>query len=458
MVLNEVVERVAKRSPLTVMVHVALSNVLDAAWINQLFDQHRETQYTRELLFSTVVDLMSLVALGLRPSVHAAASAMGEELTVSVQALYDKLRRTEPSVVRGLVTGSAERLAPVVGAMQNSLPLTVPGYRLRILDGNHLAASEKRLKPLRGFRGAALPGQSLVVYDPDLELVVDLLPCEDGHSHERAYIAPLLEKARPGELWIADRSFSTRAILGGWAAAGSAFLVREHAANPNPRPRTPLQCIGRIDTGVVFEQEVLIEDAAGVALRLRRIELRLKRPTDDGESVIRLLTNLPNTFTAQQLAALYRKRWRIESLFQRLESVLQSEISTLGHPRAALLAFGVAVLAYNVLSLLMRAVRTAHPLACATLDLSPYYFAIEIKARYDGMMITLPLDAFEGYEQLSSVELAQTLLTLAQSANPKYLKSHPRGPKKPKKKGYVSKHQAQRHVATARVLKDGKIR
>jgi len=50
---------------------------------------------------------------------------------------------------------------------------------------------------------------------------------------------------------------------------------------------------------------------------------------------------------ATKLAQLYRRRWRIENLFQRLESVLHSEVRTLGHPRAALLAFGVALLAYN---------------------------------------------------------------------------------------------------------------
>jgi hypothetical protein len=43
-----------------------------------LFEQHRQRQYTRELLFSTVVDLMALVALGLRPSLHAAAQASDE--------------------------------------------------------------------------------------------------------------------------------------------------------------------------------------------------------------------------------------------------------------------------------------------------------------------------------------------------------------------------------------------
>lgn len=62
--------------------------------------------------------------------------------------------------LRVLVRGSAERLAPVVAAL--GARSSLPGGRLPVLDGNHLAASEKRLALLRGFRGAALPGQSVV--------------------------------------------------------------------------------------------------------------------------------------------------------------------------------------------------------------------------------------------------------------------------------------------------------
>ena len=40
--------------------------------------------------------------------------------------------------------------------------------------------------------------------------------------------------------------------------------------------------------------------------------------------------------------------------------MLHSEIRTLGHPRAALLGFATAVLAYNVLSLLKRCIEQAH--------------------------------------------------------------------------------------------------
>jgi hypothetical protein len=63
-----------------------------------------------------------------------------------------------------------------------------------------LPASEKHLKPMRGFRGAALPGQALVVYDPDLNMVGDLVPCEDGHVQERTLMVLAQSQAQPGEL------------------------------------------------------------------------------------------------------------------------------------------------------------------------------------------------------------------------------------------------------------------
>ncbi|MGH8808921.1 MAG: transposase [Noviherbaspirillum sp.] len=169
-------------------------------------------------------------------------------LPVSITALYDKISRTEPGLVRALVQGSARRLGPVV-PMLCKQPHSVVGYSLRIVDSSHLPASEKRLKPLREFRGAALPGQSLLVYDLDTAMIVDLVPCEDAHAQERAIMGTLLESAQPGKLWIADRNFSTRAILVGWQRRGSAFIVREHGRNPGPSESEPVHEISRVETG-----------------------------------------------------------------------------------------------------------------------------------------------------------------------------------------------------------------
>jgi len=457
MALDAVVARFIEHSPVTVMARLALGRALDAQWIDALFEQHSERQYTRELLFSTTVDLMSIVAVGLRPSLHAAAKAAAN-LPVSITALYDKVNGTAPGLVRALVAGSAKRLTPVIEAMSSTPLMSVPGYRVRILDGNHLAASEKRLKPLRGFRGTALPGQSLVVYDPDLGMVLDVIPCEDGHTQERALMQPLLAAARLGDLWMGDRNFCTQPILCGWHQQGSSFLVREHGANPNPSARDKPRMIGKIATGTVFEQSVSIDDDAGAPVLLRRIELRLNKPTEDGQMIIRLLTNLPaSEFGALELARLYRRRWRIEMMFQRLESVLQSEIPALGHPRAALLAFGVAILAYNVLAIIARAITVQHQLDSEKLEISSFYVAITIKADYAGMMIAIAQSTWETYDKFSARKLAHTFLRIAAHAEPHRLRTHPRGPKARVKKGFVSHRAAQRHVATSRVIKDGKI-
>jgi len=457
MMMNAVIEHCAKMSPLTVMARLALQRALDPVWADDLFQRESGAQYQRELLFSTTVELMSVVAVGLRPSLHAAAQAC-PDLPVSVQALYDKVKHTEPNLVRALVTGSAERLADVITPfLQGASPL-VPGYRTRIVDGNHLPASEKRLKPLRAFRGAALPGQSLVVYDPDSGMIVDMEPCEDAHSQERAVMPPLLERSHPGELWIADRNFSTRMILSEWDRRGSAFIVREHGRTPNPAPLDELTYQGRIATGAVFEQRVVIPGTAGQTVTLRRFELHLDKPTDDGETVIRLLTNLPKErFGARAIARLYSKRWRIETMFQRLESVLHSEVTTLGHPRAALFAFGVAILAYNVLTVLQAAVSAAHDLVASGIELSPFYVAVEVRAYYAGMVMAVPTKAWRRYDAMCASKLSELLLLIAAYAKPKTLRKHPRGPKKATKKGYVAGAVARRHVSTARVLKDGAL-
>lgn len=195
MVMDAIVEHFVKQTPITVTARVALQRALDPTWVDAVFEKHRQYQYQGELLFSTAVELMSVVAVGMCPSLHAAFQA-APGIPVSVRALYDKIKWTDLKLVRKLVRGSAERLSPVVEAMRGAPSPTLKGYRVRIIDGNHLPASEKWLKPLRAFRGAALPGQSLVVYNPATEIVTDLVPCEEGHANERSLMGPLLARAR----------------------------------------------------------------------------------------------------------------------------------------------------------------------------------------------------------------------------------------------------------------------
>jgi IS4 transposase len=297
-----------------------------------------------------------------------------------------------------------------------------------------------------------------VVYDPDLKLVTDLVLCEDGHSQERALMGPIVQQARAGQVWLADRNFCTSAILWGFAKQQASFVIREHGASPNPKECGHLRKTGRIETGVVYEQLVEIENDEGEKLRMRRIQLHLDEPTEDGERVIRILTNLPKRISAKKLARLYRKRWTIENMFQRLESVLHSEIRSLGYPRAALLGFGVAVMAYNVLSVVQSAVEQRHNIAEEDeLQLSSYFIANEIQGSYRGMLIAITQDIWQQYDALTAPQLVRLLLEVAGHVEPRRFRKHPRGPKAKVKKGYVSAATVRKHVATARVLKDGHV-
>jgi IS4 transposase len=201
---DKVVERFLRLSPVTVLSRLAVQRALDPTWLDQVFHQHRDRTYQKDLLFSSVIEVASHVVLGLQPSLHAAYQQAS--LDVSFQALYGKVGRTEPSVLRAMVRGSYERLAPVVENWAVRARRLVPGHRVRIFDGNDLPASEKRLALLRGFRGAALPGQSLVVYDPDLDLVVDALPWADAHDHERTLMKEMMAEVQPGDINVADRA------------------------------------------------------------------------------------------------------------------------------------------------------------------------------------------------------------------------------------------------------------
>jgi len=74
------------------------------------------------------------------------------------------------------------------------------------------------------------------------------------------------------------------------------------------------------------------------------------------------------------------------------------------------------------------------------------------------MIIAVPGGEWERYESVSVKELAKLLLDLAAHTDPMRLRSHPRKPKIPKKKGYVAKRAAQQHVATSRVIAPGRVK
>ncbi|MBI5485742.1 MAG: hypothetical protein HY905_00255 [Deltaproteobacteria bacterium] len=181
------VDRFAEKVAITVMVRATMENALAPEPLDELFAKIAERQYARQLLFLTLVALMAVVVCRVRKSVHAAFKAMQDEIPVSLTTLYDMLDGTEANVSAALGRHTATRLRAAIEATGGALPPLFPGYRTKILDGNHLAATQRRIKPLRGCKAGPLPGFGLVVLDPALMLAITL-------TH------PLRRRARPGKV------------------------------------------------------------------------------------------------------------------------------------------------------------------------------------------------------------------------------------------------------------------
>ncbi len=447
--LGKIFERFVEKSPVSVMARGLLERVLNSKTINEVFERVADRQYTRDLLFSVVFDLMSQVVCGSHKSLHAAYQVSAQEIGVSVASIYNKVNGIETETSASLVRYSADAVTPIIEKMGGTLPPLLPGYRVKILDGNCLGATEHRIRELRGTAAGPLPGKSLVVLDPSLKLMVDVFPCEDGYTQERALLEQVLPTVQAGDCWIEDRNFCTLKFLFGVVERDAYFVVRQHQNMPW-EPLERFKKVGRIDGATVSEQPIVVRDPDGNELRLRRIRIHLDKPTRDGDRDVFVLTNLPKKVDAKKIATLYRNRWKIETAFQELAKHLNSEINTLGYPKAALFAFSVALIAYNMMSVIMAALRCVHGADVIEQDVSGYYVADELSAVYQGMMIAIPEKHWQIFGRMTPGEFADTLRVLASKVNLRRFKKHPRGPKKPQpKRRYDKKHP---HVSTFRLI------
>jgi hypothetical protein len=184
--LGAVFEQFVEKSPISVMVRAALERVLGADRLDQFYERTAQKQYTRDLLFSSVYDLMSQVVFRVQPSVRAAYRAQEEEVGTSIVSVYNKLNGLETHTSAGLVRYSAREFGPLIEHLEGERRPWLAGYRVKIIDGNCIESTEHRLQVLRAVQAGALPGKSLVVYEPAQGLVTDVFPCEDGHAQERS--------------------------------------------------------------------------------------------------------------------------------------------------------------------------------------------------------------------------------------------------------------------------------
>lgn len=434
-------------APCAVLTRLIAERVVDDQLLRTLFREHAVTQYDRDITITHLVEVMLDVACGLVPSVRAGFLRREEEMAASLTAFYGKLDRADPELGMALVAQVARQLKPLVkqlGLFGHEPLAGIPSY---ILDGNMLAGTDHRLKPLRKTRAAALPGKSLVLYECASGMVTRTVLWEDAHSQERALL-PDLEIPASAHL-LADRNFCVYWFLQHIQQTGSYFTIRHH--KQFVLPDVEEHRIGRCETGLVHELSwEVTEDGQTRVWRAIRVEL--DEPTRDGDHEITLISNLPARFRAQAIAAAYRQRWTIEGHFQRLTEHLHCEIPSLGQPRAALFAFAVSLVAGNLLAVVIAALGAAHGQDLVE-NLSYYYLVNEIAGNYNGMLLALPARRWTFAQRLTIPQFAALLREIAGQANVALLSKARRGPKKKRRTPNCTNV---RHLSTKRLLDEAR--
>ncbi|MCL6485895.1 MAG: IS4/IS5 family transposase, partial [Janthinobacterium lividum] len=250
---SAILQRFMQKFPIPVMIRILLERLLTADRLNACFAKASNKQYTRELLFSSVFELMSLVVFKAFPSLNAAYQAGREQIGVSLVSVYNKLNGLDIAVAALLVRETAQDMASIISQVKGECAPLLPGYRVKMVDGNCLAATHRRLKVLRNQRGGPLPGKTMVVYDPALEMVVDVIPCEDGHTQERTLLAPLRQIVQRRDVLIMDSLFCVCKNLSDLSEQDAYFICRNHKRMPY-EALSELKSAGISDTGTLQEQ------------------------------------------------------------------------------------------------------------------------------------------------------------------------------------------------------------
>jgi hypothetical protein len=441
--MDEILERFIQAAPVAVLVRATLGRILADTTLDDLFNRVAQTQYTRELTFSTLVKLMVKVTFGTHDSVHAAYRHTAG-IPVSITAVYDKLAGVETAMSGALVRETAQAMSALLKALPWPQEDAIPGLRLRTLDGNFLAGTDHRLACLRNSGAAALPGMSLVVRDGRTGLLTDLVPCEDAYTSERSLHPEILSLVQANDLWMSDRNFCTLDYLAGFEERQAFFLVRHHGGT-HLHALGEEKYIGTNPTGKIYEQKV----RAGW-LECRCIIIKLNEPLRDGTTEIRLLSNVPPTKAgAKRLATLYRTRWQIETAFQELTVSLCCEINTLGYPKAALFAFALACVAYNSLIVIQAALKGGQGKKTIEEELSSHHLAIEMATISEGLAIAVPSEAWQGLVGMTIKDFAAWMHRIAKGLDFRRYRKNKRGPKKPRA---VKRTRRGAHRSTARLL------
>jgi hypothetical protein len=187
------------------------------------------------------------------------------------------------------------------------------------------------------------------------------------HHHELGLLQKLRHQFNPGDLVLADRGFSTYALLCLLLRRGVQSLFRLHSARPADLRRG--KRLGKNDRLFVWlkpwQRPAYLPKALWKAipeqLSVRVLRFSLHVPGFRVRSVTLVTTLLdPEKYPAEELAFLYAERWRVELWFRDIKTSMGMEVLRCKSPKMVHKELEMFFIAYNLIRCLMAQASLSH--------------------------------------------------------------------------------------------------
>jgi hypothetical protein len=342
--------------------------VLDADGLAGVFDEHRGAAYDRKIAFGAFVHLIADSLVGHRgASAHRTFQTLREADAdaASVQAAYRKLSRVPPAVSLALfdyAVDRLDRLAIPTDPGVRDIPPSLAAFRVLAFDGKVIKFAARKLKATRGLGGRFSGGKLLVAFDVATGRVAGVEADPDGEASDVPLVPALVARVRANSrdarprLWVGDRLYCAFEPLRVCGEGGDSFVIRHRRKYQFHRDSQAETRIGTDSDGRAYTDETGTIGSGKTARRVRRIAVA--RPGEDDFAIVTDLAD-DKLYPAADLLAIYRHRWPIETLFQKVVQTfgLRRLIGT--SPRATIFQAILCLILSNITHAVRDAVASA---------------------------------------------------------------------------------------------------
>ena len=375
-------EEVLCRLPLAEAVMILWRRMANEEQLKTIFEKHCGRCYEKELSFATMVRLVADALLRYKGSGNQSISRAKElgDLDVSTRAVYGKLGRVPVELSVGLFTEMNEHLRKLFPAeARRNVFAAFRKYSILVIDGKTMKKVAKRLKSLRGVKGGVIGGKALVASDYFTGLALSMVSDPDGDANDVRLIPQLVSNLRErvggSVLYMADAQFCDLVQIGRFSADKNAYLLRFNAkvAFIRDESKTIIEGVDSQGRPYVDECGKLGSDSNRRQCYTRRITL-----SREGQDDISVVTNLldANKYPATELLDLYKQRWGIEQMFQKVTEVFGLERLIGGTPEATIFQFAFCLLLYNQIQIIRGYLAKHQAMECESISMEQVFIDV----------------------------------------------------------------------------------